>query len=332
MAGGSLAAGEAFMDGWWDVPALDQFFCKLLNADLERELKNWKMIWPILRAKLQNQQSPTKSWKVGQHHYDIGNPLYQLMLDPYMCYSCGFWKAAENLDQAQIAKLERCCQKLKLKPGMRVLDIGCGWGGFARYATEKYGVEVVGINNSAQQIALAKELCHGLPIELTMMDYRKLRDAKGFDRIISIGMFEHVGYKNFRLFMQIVCRLLKPHGLFLLHTIGGNKPVVSTDPWIGTYIFPNSMLPSASQVARAYEGILVMEDWENFGPDYDKTLMAWHENFVQGWSEIANDYDQRFFRMWVYYLLSCAGSFRARKNQLWQIVLSKGDVEKYQRV
>lgn len=330
IAGGSLAAGESYMDGWWDAPALDQFFERVLRADLDKKINKWTIIWPVLRAKFWNQQTFSKSWKVGRQHYDIGNQLYQLMLDDYMNYSCGYWKNTKSLDQAQIDKMELCCQKLGLKPSMKVLDIGCGWGGFARYAAEKYQVSVVGINNSGQQVKLAKKLCCGLPIEIIMMDYRKVEGK--YDRIISIGMFEHVGFKNYKQFMEIVNRLLKPRGLFLLHTIGGNISVVSTEAWTNKYIFTNSMLPSAQQITKAYEDIFVMEDWENFGPYYDNTLMAWYENFINSWPQIKNDYDQRFFRMWTYYLLSSAGGFRARKNQLWQIVLSKGDIGKYQRI
>jgi len=252
------------------------------------------------------------------------------MLDKRMMYSCGYWKNADTLDQAQIDKLELCCQKLQLEKGMKVLDIGCGWGGFAKYAAEHYGVEVIGINNSKNQTKLAQESCKDLPVTIKFMDYRDLEGQ--YDRIISIGMFEHVGYKNYKLYMKIVSKLLKPKGLFLLHTIGGNKSVIATEPWIDKYIFPNSMLPSAKQIANAYQGIFIMEDWHNFGPDYDQTLMAWYDHFIEHWAEIKDDYDDRFKRMWTYYLLSCAGSFRARKNQLWQIVLSKGDITKYQGI
>ena len=249
LAGGSMAVGESYMDEWWDVPALDQFFYKIFSAHLDEKIKNWKTIKYFLIAKLFNQQTTTKSLKVGKEHYDIGNELYQLMLDPYMCYSCGYWKSADNLNQAQIDKLERSCQKLKLKPGMKVLDIGCGWGSFAKYAAEKYDVEVVGVNNSARQVELAKKLTKGLKVDIKMLDYRKLTGK--FDRIISIGMFEHVGYKNYKTYMNIVNKLLKPKGLFLLHTIGRNFAGVSTDPWIDKYIFPNGMLPAVSQISRA---------------------------------------------------------------------------------
>jgi cyclopropane-fatty-acyl-phospholipid synthase len=136
-------------------------------------------------------------------------------------------------------------------------------------------------------------------------------------------MFEHVGWKNYRKFMSVVHRCLKKGGLFLLHTIAGNSSVTSTDPWIEKYIFPNSMMPSANQISEAAEGLFHLEDWHSFGPYYDKTLMAWFENFGRNWNEIRSIYDRTFFRMWTYYLLVCAASFRTRRNQLWQIVFSK---------
>jgi len=243
------------------------------------------------------------------------------MLDKRMNYSCGYWKDAKNLDEAQDAKLDLICRKLKLEPGMTVLDIGCGWGSFAKFAAEKYQTRVLGITVSKQQVDLARKLCRALDIEIRLQDYRDLKEE--FDRIVSIGMFEHVGYKNYRKFMQVVDRCLKENGLFLLHTIAGNKSVKTGEAWISKYIFPNSMLPAANQVTNAYEGIFKLEDWHNFGTYYDKTLMAWHKNFNKNWDKIKTYYDERFRRMWNYYLLSCAGSFRTHKNQLWQIVFSK---------
>ena len=139
-------------------------------------------------------------------------------------------------------------------------------------------------------------------------------------------MFEHVGYKNYTTFMRIVRNCLKDRGLFLLQTIGGIESVTSNDPWIERYIFPNSMLPSAKQICSAIEGVFVLEDWHRFGPDYDKTIMEWFQNFHDSWDILKQYYDERFYRMWKYYLLSCAGSFRARKNELWQLVLSANGV------
>jgi len=323
LAGGSLALGESYMDGWWDCEQLDEFFNKALGAELEKQVRSKGMLWNVLRATLTNMQNRTKAYEVGRKHYDIGNDLYEAMLDKTMSYSCGYWAAAKNLDQAQVAKLDLACRKLGLKKGMRVLDIGSGWGGFAKYAAENYGVEVVGVTISKEQVKLAKERGKGLPLEYRLQDYRQLNEQ--FDRIISIGMIEHVGKKNYRTYMEVAHRCLKPDGLFLLHTIGGNTSVRSAEPWINKYIFPNSMLPSAKQLTTATENLFVLEDWHSFGADYDKTLLAWHKNFTRSWKDLKG-YDERFHRMWDYYLLACAGSFRARKNQLWQIVLSKEGV------
>lgn len=322
LAGGSLALGESYMDGWWDCEKLDQFFYKILSVNLDSKVYALRqLLWTALIARITNQQRKSKAYVVGEKHYDIGNELYKCMLDKRMNYSCGYWKNAKNLDQAQEAKLDLICKKLKLKKGMKVLDIGCGWGSFAKFAAEKYKVKVVGITISKEQAKLAKEMCKNLDVEIRLEDYRKLKEK--FDRIISIGMFEHVGYKNYRTFMKVTSSCLKNDGLMLLHTIAGNKSVKSVDPWISKYIFPLGMLPSAKQITKAYEGIFKLEDWHNFGKDYDLTLMAWHKNFNKNWDKLKKIYDNRFFRMWNYYLLCCAGSFRAHKNQLWQIVFSK---------
>lgn len=273
-----------------------------------------------MRAKLINLQDRAGAYEVGRRHYDIGNDLYQRMLDKRMLYSCGYWKDATTLDEAQEAKLDLVCRKLRLAPGMRVLDIGCGWGGAARFAAERYHVEVVGITVSEQQAKHARELCQGLPVEIHLQDYRAIQGQ--FDRAYSLGMFEHVGHKNYGTYMQTVSEHLNEEGNFVLQTIGSNETDTVGNLWAERYIFPNSMLPSAQQIAVAIEGRFVLEDWQNFGPDYDTTLMHWFKNFNQSWQTLKSDYDDRFYRMWKYYLLSFAGAFRARHNQLWQIVLS----------
>jgi cyclopropane-fatty-acyl-phospholipid synthase len=323
---GTLGLGESYMDGWWEVKNLDQFIYKVLCADLYKKVKGFPMLWISIKAKLLNLQKKSKAYKIGERHYDIGNDLYTMMLDKGMNYSCAYWKDAKNLDQAQEAKLELTCQKLKLEPGMKVLDIGCGWGGFAKYAAKKYKAEVIGITVSKEQVKLAKEICSGLPVEIRLQDYRSLNET--FDRIVSIGMIEHVGYKNYRTYMEVAHRCLTDDGLFLLHTIGNNISTVIGDPWTNKYIFPDGMLPSPAHITVAIEGLFVLEDWHNFGTHYDKTLMVWYENFKKNWGKIKQDnkYDERFYRMWEYYLLSFAGTFRARSNQLWQIVLSKNGV------
>jgi cyclopropane-fatty-acyl-phospholipid synthase len=325
LAGGSLALGESYMDNWWDCKALDQFFDKILRAGLDKKVKKEAhLMTAALRAKIMNAQSRSKAYIVGKRHYDIGNHLFSMMLDKRMNYSCGYWHKAKTLDDAQKNKLDLICRKILLQPGMTVLDIGCGWGGFARWAAENYGATVYGITVSHEQLNFARDFCRGLDVKIELQDYRSIKTK--FDRIVSIGMFEHVGSKNYRTYMKIVRRCLTSEGLFLLHTIAGNTSVRTTDPWINKYIFPNSMLPSARQITRAAEKLLVLEDWHSFGQYYDNTLMAWYQNFKNGWHKIKSLYDERFYRMWTYYLLSCAGSFRARQNQLWQIVFSRDGI------
>ncbi len=323
--GGSLALGETYMDGWWDCQCLDDFFYHILRARLDKKVRPVIYCLYGLRTKFLNLQKASRAYHIGRHHYDIGNNLYRCMLDKNMIYSCGYWNKADSLDQAQINKLELTCQKLNLSPGMRVLDIGCGWGGTAKYIAEHHKVTVVGITVSRQQAEFAKELCKGLPVEIHLQDYRTLQGT--FDRILSIGMFEHVGYKNYASFMKITKRLLKPNGIFLLHTIGGESSAAVNDPWIDRYIFPNYMLPSAKRICTAIEDVFVLEDWHCFGADYDKTLMAWFKNFHDHWDILKKDYNDQFYRMWKYYLLSCAASFRARRNNVWQIVLSPEGIE-----
>ncbi|MGD8689441.1 MAG: cyclopropane fatty acyl phospholipid synthase [Gammaproteobacteria bacterium] len=320
IGGGSLALGEAYMDGWWDCDRLDEFFHRALSAHLDEKVHGLDDYWQILKAWLINVQSPSRAYRIGKAHYDKGNDLYRTMLDRRMVYTCAYWKDATNLDEAQEAKLDLVCRKLGLQKGMRVLDIGCGWGSAAKFAAERYGVSVLGVTVSRQQVELAREVCRGLPVEIELLDYRRVEGQ--FDRILSLGMFEHVGYKNYATFMEVVRKHLVPDGLFLLHTIGRNDSSNHTDPWIERYIFPNSMLPSAAQISEAIEGRFILEDWHNFGADYDRTLMAWYENFRNGWDGLREKYGDRFYRMWSYFLMVSAGGFRARSNQLWQLVLS----------
>ena len=325
LKGASLGLGESYMDGWWEVKELDVFFDKIFRAKLDRKVPDKRLqLLGLFIQNFVNSRRLSKAFKVGKIHYDIGNDLYETMLDKRMAYSCGYWEHASSLDEAQEAKLDLICRKLSIKEGMKVLDIGCGWGSFSKFVAEKYGADVVGITVSKEQAELAREFCRGLPVRIDLQDYRHVKGK--YDRIISIGMFEHVGYSQFRTFMKIASRLLSDDGLFLLHTIGRNRSFRTNDPWMEKYIFPNSMLPSIKQIGNSIEDLFVMEDWHNFSTYYDKTLMVWFKNFDSNWKQLKSTYDERFYRMFKYYLLVCAGSFRARKFQLWQIVLSKKGV------
>lgn len=324
LAQGSLGLGESYMDGWWDAASLDGFLLRLLRARLDRRVHGPGEIGDALLARLSNPQSRVRSGEVGRRHYDLGNDLYAAMLGRRLVYSCGYWRQAADLDAAQEAKLDLVCRKLRLRPGMRVLDIGCGWGEALKFATQRYGVSGVGVTISAEQAAWARDLCEGLPVEIRLQDYRDL-DGR-FDAALSIGMFEHVGVRNYRTYFEVVRRCLAEEGLFLLHSIGSNVSVRRTDPWIARYIFPNSMLPSAAQIATASEGLFVIEDWHNFGADYDRTLQAWHANAEAAWDRLDPRYDERFRRMWRYYLAGSMATFRCRRSQVWQIVLSPNGV------
>ncbi|WP_347261327.1 cyclopropane fatty acyl phospholipid synthase [Rudaea sp.] len=325
IAHGSLGLGEAYMDGWWDAADLDGFLFRLLAAHVDERVGGIDDAALFLRAKLVNMQRGRRAYKVGEQHYDLGNDLFQAMLGKRLVYSCGYWKDAGDLGAAQEAKLDLVCRKLGLEPEMRVLDIGCGWGEALKYAAQKYGVSGVGVTVSQEQAEFARALCRGLPVEIRVQDYRNVPDEIGdekFDRIWSIGMFEHVGAKNYRAYFDTVRRCLANDGLTLLHCIGGNESTNHTDPWIAKYIFPNSMIPSAAQIAKAAEGLFVLEDWHGFGPDYDRTLQAWRANFDAAWLQLAETYGGRFRRMWHFYLAASMASFRARRDQLWQIVFS----------
>jgi cyclopropane-fatty-acyl-phospholipid synthase len=317
-----LGLGESYMDGWWDCKALDEFINRVFLARLEQKVKNHPLtLFYILKSHLFNMQSISRAGQVGEQHYDLGNDFYRTMLDKRMNYTCAYWKNARNLNDAQCQKLELVCKKINLKRGMKVLELGCGWGSFARYAAQKYKAHVVAVNISKEQVQLARQLCKGLPVEIRLQDYREVEGQ--YDAVISIGILEHVGYKNYRTYMQVVNRCLKDDGIAFIHTIGSNVRTTCANRWTDKYIFPNGMLPSIAQIAAAMEGLFVMEDWHNFGPDYDKTLMAWYHNFHKAWPKFKKQYGERFYRMWCFYLLSSAGAFRSRAQQLWQIVFTR---------
>ncbi|WP_133010280.1 cyclopropane fatty acyl phospholipid synthase [Marinomonas flavescens] len=319
---GSLGLGEAYVDGWWDCEQVDEFISRIISARLDEKMTGrWVIFRHWILAKFINRQSEKRAYQVGEQHYDAGNDLYQAMLDPTMAYSCGYWHKAKNLHEAQLNKLRLICEKADLKKGESVLEIGCGWGSFAELAAKEYGVSVTGITISKEQKILADERCKGLPVDIALQDYRSLEGQ--YDKLVSIGMFEHVGPKNYDTYMKTAHRLMKDDGTFVLHTIGNDQTTTGTDPWIDKYIFRNGVIPSLTQISKAVEPYFVIEDVHNFGPDYATTLMAWCENFEAAWPELKDQYNERFYRMWVYYLKTCAGAFRSRSLQLYQVVLRK---------
>lgn len=322
---GTLGLGEAYMDGWWDCDALDEMISRAFRAGLEDQVRNnWRFFLYMMVFRLFNRQSRARAFQVGEQHYDIGNDVFERMLDPYMNYSCAYWAKANSLEAAQEEKMQMICEKLQLEPGMRVLEVGCGWGGLARWMAERHGVSVTGVTVSREQAQLARERCIDLPVEILLDDYRSMTGT--YDRIVSVGMFEHVGPKNYRTYFEKTASLLDADGLFLLHTIGAGRDGYATDRWIEKYIFPNGVLPPAPDLAKRASEFYTIEDWHNFGADYDHTLMAWHHRFNAAWPDLSDTYGERFRRMFNYYLMVCAGSFRSRENHLWQLVLSPGGV------
>ena len=320
LAQGTLGAGESYMEGWWDCAQLDEMLTRILRHGVENHLHSPRAALLAITARLINMQSRRRAFKVGKQHYDLGDDLYERMLDPRMIYTCAYWDGMNSLDAAQEAKLDLVARKIGIRRGSRVLDIGCGWGGAAQFMAECQGASVTGVTVSRNQQQTARKRCAGLPVEILLQDYRSM--TGNFDAIYSLGMFEHVGVRNYRTYLTKVRELLRPDGLFLLHTIGSNQSSVATDPWIEKYIFPNGQLPSLAQISSAAEGLWVVEDFHSMGVNYDLTLMAWSANFEQHWPEIAARYGERFHRMWHFWLMASAANFRARKTQLWQIVLS----------
>lgn len=323
---GSLGLGESYMDGWWDAEQLDETFFRLARVNPLNEIRPFGRTLTLSIAALANNMRLVRPSEVGKRHYDLGNELFEAMLGRGLVYTCAYWREASSLDEAQEAKLDLVCRKIGLREGDRVLDIGCGWGSFLGFAAERYGARGLGITFSQEQVSLARERLAGLPVEIRLQNYRALEEPERFEHVVSLGMFEHVGFKSYRTLMRIVHKHLKDGGLFLLQTIGNNHSTRRTEPWLSKYIFPGSMLPSIRQIGRAIEGLFVMEDWHNLSTDYDRTLMAWYANVEESWERLQAPYDERFRRMWRYYLLSCAGVFRARRTQLWQIVLAKTGV------
>ncbi|HUM10095.1 MAG TPA: cyclopropane fatty acyl phospholipid synthase [Myxococcaceae bacterium] len=318
---GRLGLGESYMDGQWDAGALDELTAMLIRAGVKRPLPSWRGAVHLAAAGVWNLQNAVRSLRAVEHHYDLGNDLYRAMLGETLVYTCAYWKNARTLDEAQRAKLDLVCRKLELRPGMKVLELGCGWGTFARHAAERYGVEVTGYTVSREQLALGTELCRGLPITLHLADYRTARGR--YDAVVSIGLMEHVGPRNHRVYMETVDRCLRPGGVAFIHTIGSNRSQVLIDPWFHRYVFPNAAIPSLAQVTAAMEGMFVPEDVHNIGPHYDRTLMAWAGNFDEAWPGLRARLGERFRRMWRYYLLSSAGAFRARFLQLYQMVMTR---------
>jgi cyclopropane-fatty-acyl-phospholipid synthase len=325
LAHGSLGLGEAYVDGWWDCDQLDAFFARAVGFKLGAGLRLTPAVaWLLASSALSNRQTRARSLKVAEVHYDLSIDIFEATFDRRLTGSCGYWRDATDLDGAQEAKLDLVCRKLGLTSGQRVLDIGCGWGAFMGFAAEHYGADCVGVTISREQVEYARRRYAGLPVDFQVRDYRDFNGQ--VDHVASMGMFEHVGPKNYRDYFEKVREVVRPEGLFVLHSILANEQSSAIEPWLNRYIFPNGVLPTISQIARSVEGLFVIEDIEIFGADYDRTLMAWHAKFQSNRRAMATAHGERFCRMWDYYLLSCAGGFRSRRINVGQFVLSPGGV------
>jgi cyclopropane-fatty-acyl-phospholipid synthase len=325
---GVYGLGETYINGLWSVEPLDEFLFKIFRSDSTGFRRfNPYILGYLLKEKIFNSQK-LRAFEIADRHYNLGNDLFSAMLDTSMTYTCGYWQNAGNLAQAQEAKLELICAKLQLNRGMRVLDIGCGWGNFAHYAATRHGVHVTGLTVSDAQAEYARKRCQGLPVEIHIQDYRSYEGS--FDRVVSIEMIEAVGKRNLPVFFDVVHRSLKSGGLFLLQAISAEtvslrSPILLDQyiMWILKHIFPNGYLPKMDELMDPAKDRFVLEDVHGFGPDYDRTLLAWESNFVREWPKLAGKFDEEFKRMWRFYLLGCAALFRARMVQVYQLVYSK---------
>ena len=322
----SLALGEAYMDGDLEIEgdlynALDHFLGQMgkFSTD-ESALK--KLIFSSTGKK--NQEKEVQS------HYDIGNDFYKLWLDETMSYSCGYFlHEDDSLYQAQVNKVDYILKKLHLSQGMSLLDIGCGWGFLLIEAAKKYGVHGMGITLSREQYEAfnrrIKEQNLGDLLEVALMDYRDLpKMNRTFDRVVSVGMAEHVGRRNYQLFMDCAKKVLKPGGLFLLHFISALKEHAG-DPWIKKYIFPGGVIPSLREMLScAAEDDFHTLDAENLRLHYNRTLLCWDKNYREHMDQIREMFDVRFVRMWDLYLAACAATFHNGIIDLHQVLFSNG--------
>lgn len=322
-----LALGEAYMRGDIEVKGdLFHMLCTLLEqADRFSLDRNSLRNILYMSEKKQDQAKEVSS------HYDLGNDFYKLWLDPTMSYSCAYFKSdKDTLEQAQRNKVDYILQKLYLKPGMTLLDIGCGWGFLLLEAAKKYGVKGYGCTLSKEQWKKSQERIQALGLEgqvtIELTDYRDL-EAKDlqFDRVVSVGMMEHVGRSNYSTYMETVNHLLKQGGIFLLHTITGHDEVVS-DPWIRKYIFPGGTLPSLRElIHHAYDADFRVLDVESLRRHYCRTLLCWYKNFCKVHEQVARWKDPSFVRMWDLYLCGCAAAFQIGYIDIHQVLMTKGN-------
>ena len=331
---GSLGAGESYMDGWWDCNDLVELSFRVAKNNLLLE-SGLPLFVHTTRSFLLNLQNKIRARIVGECHYDLPIPLWEKMLGASMIYTNGIWQDTDDLDTAGFAKYDLVCRKLELKKGDTLLELGCGWGAFLKYAATHYGCRCTGVTISKEQAKYASELCQSLPVKIHHCDYRD-RDVYNpddikYDAITTLGMTEHVGRKNYRQCMQIIYEQLRDCRLFLLESSGNSKES-APDMFIQKYIFPYLDMPTVGSIDKYTRDFFVLEDMQTVSVDYAKTIIAWSNNFKKYWSDFdlsENTFGglskNQFYRMWVYYLDCCAGVLKARtETQAWQFLFSKG--------
>ena len=330
--GGLFGLGEAYVDGKFESQDLEGLLLAFAESPHAKRASWTGAMWRLfLEGALKNTQVGARAFEVARHHYDLGNDLFRVMLDPSMSYTSGLFEGeTTTLAAAQEAKLRRLCQKLRLAPGMRVLDIGCGWGNFALFAASHYGVEVTGLTVSEEQLRYIEGVKGQLPIDILLCDYNKFNPGKPFDRIVSIEMIEAVGKKNLNGYFASVSRSLKPGGRFALQAICGDTFNRYSQPalnqfilWLMKNIFPNGYIPNLEELIRPARGEFVLESLSELPGSYERTLRAWNDNFNAGFSDLAAKYSPRFKRMWNFYLLGCAAMFVSRLVQVHHLVFIK---------
>ena len=327
---GSLGLGRAYMEGLWDSDQLDETFHRLLAADIDTKMVGWarvRLLGEVLRQRLFNLQSPQRAFQVAEQHYDIGNDVFESMLDSRMIYSCAYWEHASSLEQAQQHKLDMICRKLQLQPGERLLEIGCGWGGLAGHLADR-GAEVDAISLSDAQLAWARR--HHMGPRFLKQDYRDT--AGSYDGIVSVEMVEALGREYWPTFMDCVARNLKPGGRAAIQFISIRDDLfdayAASADFIQAYIFPGGLLIRTSEFRRLAEARgLAWQDQVDFGPDYAETLKTWRVNFNNAVVEgcLPPGFDARFVELWRFYLLYCEGGFRGGGIDVHQVTLVKRD-------
>ncbi|MEL6169124.1 MAG: cyclopropane-fatty-acyl-phospholipid synthase family protein [Pseudomonadota bacterium] len=326
-----LAAGEAYMDGTLTIDGDDLHgFLRIAIENLEVHRGPW---WDqalrrlrVLLKRLHQFNPRSRARSNVAHHYDLSAELYELFLDTDKQYSCAYFAdPSMTLEEAQAAKKRHIAEKLLIQPGMRVLDIGCGWGGLGMTLARDYGAHVVGVTLSEEQHKIANERAEASGLsnmcDFRLTDYRNVDET--FDRIVSVGMFEHVGVPHYGEYFNHVADKLRPDGVALIHTIGRPEPPGSTSPWITKYIFPGGYAPALSEVMPSIEASgLYQTDIEIWRLHYAETLRVWLDRFMANWDKAAALYDERFCRMWRFYLIASEQTFRHGRQAVFQIQLA----------